>query len=162
MSVTPDPVPFRLPLAGKETIDTSGIRSVSYKVQGLLHLEGDTLAFEWAVDQSTESVGLGGVSTDVEKFDYEELVVPLTWLTEVRLTRFPSRRLKLRARRLDAFDGIPAARPGSISLRVRWRDRHLAAAMVEAIERARVEALAYPETELLADGDTPRGGNDYY
>lgn len=160
MPVTPDPVPFRLRLAGEDTIDTRGIRTVSYKVRGLLHLEGDTLAFEWAVDQSTESVGLGGVSTDVEKFDYEELVVPLTWLTEVRLTRFPSRRLKLRARRLDAFDGIPAARPGSISLRVRWRDRHLARAMVEAIEEARVEALAYPERELLADGDTPAGGVD--
>ena len=31
------------------------------------------------------------------------------------------------------------------------------AAMVEAIEEARVEALAYPEPELLADGDTPAG-----
>ncbi|MEE8361342.1 MAG: hypothetical protein V3R71_04260, partial [Gemmatimonadales bacterium] len=121
MPVAPDPLPFRLRLAGKDTIDAGGIRTVSYKVQGLLHLEGDTLALEWAVDQSTENVGIGGVSTDVEQFDYEELVVPLTWLTEVRLTRFPSRRLKLRARRLDAFDGVPAARPGSISLRVRWR-----------------------------------------
>ncbi len=30
------------------------------------------------------------------------------------------------------------------------------------IEQARVDALAYPERELLADGDTPRGGSDYY
>ncbi len=157
MPVTPEPVPFRLRLAGEDTISPLGVRTVSYKVQGLLHLEGDTLALEWAVDQSTENVGIGGISTDVKKFDYEELVVPLTWLTEVRLTRFPSRRLKLRARRLDAFYGVPTARPGSIALRIRHRDRHLARAMVEAIEEARVEALAYPEPELLADGDTPTG-----
>lgn len=161
MPVTPDPVPFRLRLAGEETLDTRGIRSVSYKVQGLLHLEGDTLALEWAVDQSTESVGLGGVSTDVEKFDYEELVVPLTWLTEVRLTRGPLRRLILRARRLDAFDGVPAARPGTIALRIRRRDRHLAAAMVEAIDDARVQALEYTDPGLLTDGETPRGGTTF-
>ena len=157
MPVTPDPLPFRLSLAGEETLDTRGIRSVSYKVQGLLHLEDDTLALEWAVDQYTESVGLGGVSTGAEKFDYEELVVPLTWLTEVRLTRFPSRRLKLRARRLDAFDGVPSARPGSVSLRIRHRDRHLAAAMVEAIDDARASILSDPDYELLVDGDTPTG-----
>jgi hypothetical protein len=81
----------------------------------------------------------------------------LTWLTEVRLTRFPARRLKLRARRLDAFDGVPAARPGNISLRIRRRDRHLAAAMVEAIEEARASILADPSYELLVDGDTPTG-----
>ncbi len=160
MPMTPEPVPFRLSLAGKDTIDTGGIRSVSYKVQGLLHLEGDTLALEWAVDRSTESVGLKGISTDVEQFDYEELVVPLSWLAEVRLTRGPLRRLILRARRLDAFDSVPAARPGAIALRIRRRDRHLARAMVEAIEEARVEALAYPERELLADGDTPTGDVD--
>ena len=157
MPVTPEPVPFRLPLAGKDTIDAGGIRTVSYKVQGLLHLEGDALALEWAVDQSTENVGIGGISTDVDKFDYEELVVPLTWLAEVRLTRGPLRRLILRARRLDAFDGVPAARPGTIALRIRRRDRHLASAMVEAIEEARADALAYHEHELLMDGDTPTG-----
>ena len=160
MPMTPEPVPFRLSLAGEETLDTRGVRSVSYKVQGLLHLEGDNLALEWAVDQSTESVGLGGVSTNVEQFDYEELVVPLTWLATVRFTRFPLRRLILRARRLDAFDGVPAARPGSIALKIRWRDRHLAAAMVEAIEDARIDALAYAERELLMDGDTTSAGSN--
>ncbi len=161
MPVTPEPVPFRLRLAGEDTIDTRGISTVSYKVQGLLHLEGDTLALEWAVDQSTENVGLEGISTDVKKFDYEELVVPLTWLTEVRLTRFPSRRLKLRARRLDAFDGVPTARPGGLVLRIHHRDRHVARAMIEAIEEARVDALEYTDPGLLGDGETPRRGTTF-
>ena len=97
----------------------------------------------------------------MKKLDYEELVVPLTWLTEVRFTRFPSRRLKLRARRLDAFDGVPTARPGGLVLRIRHRDRHLARAMVEAIEEARVDALEYTDPGLLGDGETPRRGTTF-
>lgn len=163
LSMTPEPLPFRLSLAGEETIDSRGVRSVSYKVQGLLHLEGDTLALEWAVDRSTESVGLGGISTDVKQFEYEELVVPLAWLTEVRLTGGLLRpwRLHLHARRLDAFDGVPAARPGRVTLKIRRRNRQLATAMFEAIEEARAYLLEYTDPGLLTDGETPSGGSTY-
>ena len=152
---TPQPVPFRLSLAGEETLDFRGVRSVGYKVEGLLHLENDSLTLEWAVDKTTENVGLSGVSTDVEKFDYEDLTLHLTWLTEVRLTGgfFRPWRIHLRASRLDAFDGIPAAKPGRISLKIRRRNRHIAAAMVAAIQEAQAEALEYTDPELLAEGE---------
>ena len=154
---TPEPVPFRLGLAGEETLDTRGVRSVSYKVDGVLHLDGDNLTLEWAVDRHTESVGLGGVRTDVEKFDYEDLVVPLSWLMEARLTRFP-RRLRLRAKHLDAFEGVPGERPARLALKIRRRDRHLAAAMVRAINHARLHALEYTDPGMLTDGETPPSG----
>ncbi len=153
---TPEPLPFRLSLAGEETLDSRGVRSVGYKVEGMLHLEGDCLTLEWAVDKTTERVGLGGISTDVEKFDYEELTIHLSWLTEVRLTGgfMRPRRLHLRASRLDAFDGVPAAKPGRIALKIRRRHRHIAAAMVEAIQEAHIDALEYTDPELLPEGDT--------
>ena len=154
-SFPPEPLPFRLGMAGEDTVDSRGARSVSYKVDGMLHLEGDSLTLEWAVDKTTENVGLGGISTDVEKFDYEEITLHLTWLTEARLTGgfMSPRRLRLRARRLDAFDEVPGARPGRIALRIRRRDRHIAAAMVAAIREARIDALEYTDPELLAEGD---------
>ena len=153
---TAEPVPFRLSLAGEDTLDSRGVRSVGFKVEGLLHLEGDSLTLEWAVDRTTERVGLGGVSTDVEKFDYEELTIHLTWLTEVRLTGgfMSPRRLRLRARRLDAFDGVPAAKPGRLALKIRHRDRKIAKAMVIAIEEAQLDALEYTDPDLLLEGDT--------
>jgi len=164
---TPEPVPFRLKLAGEETLDTRGVRSVSYKVDGMLHLDGDNLTLEWAVDRHTESIGLGGVRTDVEKFDYEDLVVPLLWLMEVRLTRFP-RRLRLRAKHLHAFEGVPGEKPGRIALKIKRRDRHLAAAMVRTINQARLHAqentdpaIEYTDPELLTDSDTASGENTY-
>ena len=154
---TPEPVPFRLGLAGEETLDSRGIRSVAYKVDGMLHLDHDNLTLEWAVDRHTESIGLGGVKTDVEKFDYEDLVVPLSWLMEARLTRFP-RRLRLRAKHLDAFEGVPGEKPGRIALKIRRSDRHRAAAMVRAINLARVQALEYTDPGLLVEGETPPSG----
>ena len=62
---------------------------------------------------------------------------------------------------LDAFDGVPTARPGGLVLRIRHRDRHLARAMVEAIEEARVDALEYTDPGLLDDGETPRRGTTF-
>ena len=153
----PEPVPFHLSMSGKDSIDLRGIESVGYKVDGMLHLERGALTFEWAVDRTTETVGFTGIRTDVEKFDYEELVLPLELLAEVRLTGgfFSARRLRFRARRLDSFGGVPAAKPGRLALKIRRRDWRLAHAMVAAIEEALVDnELEYTDPELLPEGDT--------
>ena len=152
----PEPLPFHLGLTGKDTIDIRGIKSVGYKVEGLLHLEHGGLTIEWAVDRTTETVGFGGIRTDVEKFDYEELVVPVSLLAEVRLTGgiMGPRRLRLRARRLDAFGNVPTSKPGRVALKIRRRDRKLARAMVAAIRDVQYDALEYTDPELLLESDT--------
>jgi hypothetical protein len=153
---TPEPLPFYLGMAGKDTIDLRGIKSVGYTVEGLLHLERGAINIEWAVDRTTETVGLGGIRTDVEKFDYEELVVPLSLLAEVRLTGgiMRARRLRLRARRLDAFGGVPAAKPGRLIIKIRRRHWRIAKAMVAAIADAQYEGLEYTDPDALGEGDT--------
>jgi len=122
-------------------LDFHGVRSVSYKVEGLLHLEDNYLVFEWSGTRHEEKVGLDGVKTGTDRLPHDELDVPIIWITEVRLRGgWWAPRLALRARRLDAFDDMPSARPSAISLKIRWRDRYLAREMAVAIELAMAEA----------------------
>ena len=153
-----EPVPFRLSVPGSEILDLRGARSVSYKVEGLLNLDHDMVIVEWTGSESTEQFTFSRVGTDVKLLPFETLEVPVEWIAEARLRRnlFSSPRLELRARRLDAFDVVPSARPGLISLKIRRRDRALAAQMVDAIyqARARVEAqLTSAEDDPTALGE---------
>jgi len=136
-----DPVPFRLPVAGKDLIDLEGVHTTSYRVEGLLHLEDDYLVFQWGGTQHVEDVGLKGVVDEKEKLPNEELDVPVLWISEARLTGgWWAPRLRLRARRLEAFEPIPSARPGTVTLKIRNADRPLARAMIVAIEMALADA----------------------
>lgn len=142
-------LPFHLRVPGEDVVDLQGARSVSYRVEGLLHFVGATLTLEWAGTRTTQRASLTRMGTEVEPLPLELLEVPASWLAEVRLRGgwwLP--RLELRARRLDAFDALPAARPGVASLRVRRRHLALARAMAAAIEAARAEALLAPEATL--------------
>lgn len=153
MDYFPEPVPFRLKMPGKESLDLTGISQVGFKVTGLLHLGQDTLTLEWAIDKTTERIDVKGVTTEVDHMDYEELAVPISWIAEARLTRWPSR-IVLRARRLHAFDGVPAARPGTVSLKIPLRHRKLAAEMVEAIQGALTDVLEYTDPGMLPSGES--------
>jgi hypothetical protein len=42
------PLPFRLKIPGEDTLDWRGARSISYRLDGLLHVVGDVITFEWA------------------------------------------------------------------------------------------------------------------
>jgi hypothetical protein len=161
-----EPLPFRIQVEGEDVIDFGGIRSVSYRVEGLLHLVADALKFEWSAIERTERVSLSRIGTDVDHSPIGTLEVQAGWIAEVRLHGgwwWP--RMAFRARRLDAFQGMPGARPGAITLKIRRRYRKQAKALVAAIEHARVTApLPLPEslTELEGD-DTSRlgdGGSD--
>lgn len=159
--MTVEPVPFHLSLPGSDTLGLSGARSASYRVRGLLHLEGGILTFEWSVLKHVEKVTLSGVEERDEASPPELLDVPASWVGDARLVGgwwWP--RLVLRGRRLDAFDGVPGATPGFVALRVARRDRPLAAAMAAAI----LEVRALPgagSPEALAEGEmTPDRGTD--
>ena len=146
--MTPEPVPFTVPLPGRDGFGLDGIRSVSYRVHGLLHFDGETVTFEWRTARHVEHVSLLGVDVDDDTSEPELLDVPWAWIADARLVRawwLP--RLELRARRLDAFDGVPGAGPGTIGLRVARRHRALAAAMAKALLAPRV---------LLPEATEPR------
>ena len=131
-----EPLPFQLPLPGRDTLGLDGARSESYRVHGLLHCDGETLTFEWSTSAHVENVSLLGVDVDDEVSPAELWDVPVAWIAEVRITGgWWAPRLYLRARRIDAFDGIPGAQPGTITLRFRRRDRAIAAAITQALSQ---------------------------
>jgi len=157
-----EPLPFRLGVPGDDVIDSAGIRSVSYKVEGLLHLVDDTLRFEWTATETTEEVSGSRIGTLVDHSPIGRLDVPASWIAEVRLrwARWLPR-LVFRARRLDAFEGMPSAKRSGLTLKVRRRFRKQAEAMVAAIERANVTTPLPPPDTLpeLERGDVTQLGD---
>ncbi len=157
-----EPLPFRLRIRGKDVIDLKGIRSVSYRVDGLLHLVDDALEFEWTATETTERVGFTGIHTGVDSSPIGRLEVPAGWLAEVRLLWGWWRlRLSFRARRLDAFEGMPGAKGGAVTLRIRRRFRKQAQQLIAAIELARAATpLPLPGTLAELEGsDAPPLGD---
>ncbi|KPJ83296.1 MAG: hypothetical protein AMS18_17610 [Gemmatimonas sp. SG8_17] len=153
-----EPLPFRLRVPGEDVIDFKGIRSVSYRVDGLLHLVDDTLEFEWTATEKTERVSVTGIGTVVDQSPIGRLEVPAGWLAEVELRGWWLPRMRFRARRLDAFQDMPSAKAGVLTLKIRRRFRKQAEALVVAILQARDATplpVLEPPTELDSD-DVPR------
>jgi hypothetical protein len=147
--VAAEPVPFQLALPGRDTLGFEGARSVSYRVQGLLHFEEDAVTFEWSMTRHVEHVSLTRIRVDDEATPPELLDVPVAWIADARVTGgWWAPRLVLRARRLDAFDGVPGAGLGTIALRISRRDRTIAAAMVDALTAVRMIGPAKSPPEL--------------
>ena len=133
-----DPLPFRLRVPGIDKIDLQGIRSISYRVEGLLHFDGKTVLLEWAGTRKTEWVALGSVTDEMDRSPVAKLEVPASAIAGVRLLGgWLAPRLELRARSLEILAGVPGARPGVVRLKIRRRDRKHAGAIVAALERAR-------------------------
>ena len=146
----PRTLPFRLRLPGWDKLDWEGARSVAARVEGRLHLVGAMLVIEWAVTEETQRVALDGILSKVEVLPLETIELPVVELVDLRLVGgWWAPRLELRARRLDAFDGIPTARPGVITLRIRRQGRRLAAEMAAEIERLRTRTMRNGETDPL-------------
>ncbi len=133
-----DPLPFRLRVPGIDKIDLQGVRSISYRVEGLLHFDGKTVLLEWAGTRKTEWVALGSVTDETDRSPVASRELPASAIIKARMFGgWWAPRLELRARSLDVLDGIPGARPGVVRLKIRRRDRKHAAAMVAALEHAR-------------------------
>ena len=135
------PLPFRLKVPGEDTLDLRGARSVSYRLDGLLHVAADLLTFEWAATRRTQRVSITGVKDEVDDSPVGTVEVPRSSIVRAQLRGgWWAPRLQLWARRIDAFDGIPGARPGMLTLRIHRRDRAHAHALAEAIAHAGAEA----------------------
>jgi hypothetical protein len=134
------PLPFRLEIPDDDSLELSGIRSVSYEVEGLLHLDEDALTFEWVARRQIERIGFTGIKKEEDESPVGRARVPLQAITRIRLRGWWwAPRLDLYARRLDAFEEVPTARRGVLTLKIRRPDRGIAAAM--AAEIAHTPAL---------------------
>lgn len=143
-----EPVPFYLPLPGRDTLGLDGAQSISYRVHGMLHLDDDMATFEWITTRHSEQVSFFGVDVDDEETQPELLDLPVSWIAGAALKGAWWRpRLVLRSRRLDAFDGAPGGGRGTITLRIRREDRQVARTMADALADA-------GRTWALGDGDS--------
>lgn len=128
-------VPFRLKLPDDDSLHLSGIRSVSYEVDGLLRLDDESLTLEWVARRKVETVGLTGVKAEMDESPLGREEIPLHLITGARLRGWWwAPRLDLYSRELDAFDRVPSARGSVLTLRLRPQDRRQGLAAVRAIE----------------------------
>jgi hypothetical protein len=128
------PLPFRLEAAGRDSVGFAGIESVSFRVDGLLQVTDEGITLEWTGTRTTDQVSFEKIGTDVEELPLEWVELPFeriagAWL----LGGWWRPRLELRARGFEDFDGVPAARGVTVSLRILRRDRALARALASEI-----------------------------
>jgi hypothetical protein len=105
-------------------------------------VSNEALEFEWVAQRHLDVVGLSGVTDRVEESPIGRVTVAREWITGARVTGWWwSPRLHLFARRIAAFEGIPSARPGVLTLLIGRKDRRLA---TEIARRLVAGALAHP------------------
>jgi len=150
------PLPVRLKLAPTDTVGPTGVESVSYRAEGLLHLMDWGIVLEWSETRTTERVSVERIGTDVEHLPAETVEVPFEQLVEAWVIGgwwWPQ--LELRARELGAFIGVPGVRGVTLRLRIHRRDRSLARAIaIEIRERAAAAELAFEERARLEAHDS--------
>lgn len=145
-----EPVPFQVALPRRDTLGLDGARSVRSRVHGLVHFDGNIVTFEWSTSRRVEQISLTGVGVVDDVTVPDLLDVPAAWIADARLTGgWWAPRLRLRGRRLDAFDGVPGAGQGTLVLLIARRDRVIATAMADALTRARLLGPAESGPELL-------------
>lgn len=130
-----EPLPFRLHPTGRDTVGFEGVKSVSYRLTGLLHLTDTSVTLEWTGTRTTEQVSLDDIGTTVDQLPLEWFELPYQRIARVWVVGGWWRpRLDLRAHRGDDFAGVPATRGVTLSLRIHRRDRALARAIASEIE----------------------------
>lgn len=150
-----EPLPFRLRVPRKNSWTADGPRKVHYNASGILHLEAGILILEWTISERVQQVGILGARDETRDYASEAIEFPVGWIAEVELRGgwwLP--RLRLRARWLQAFEGVPGASPAAITLWIPYRYRRLAPPMAAAIEAGRKD----PTTPLPPDPGTPSQG----
>ena len=143
-----EPIPFTIRQAGEDTLELDGARSVSYRLSGTVTLDGDVVILEWTLSRHVEEVFLISVEIEDAELPAETLALPADRLAGARVVGgWWAPRLVLYARWANAFDDIPGAKRGTVSLRIARRDRPAARALAAALE----------SPELLAAMPTPPG-----
>lgn len=129
-----EPLPFTMGAPGRDTMGLEGIESVSYRVDGLVHVTPEGLTLEWNETRTSERFSLERTGTDVEEYELEPLELPFDHLAGAWVVGgwwWP--RLELRARSLEVFEGVPGARGVTLTLRIKRRDRALARRIAAAL-----------------------------
>lgn len=144
-----NPLPFRLSLPGEDSVKLSGFRSISYNIEGLLHVSDLVVTVEWTGTQTTEQFTFEKVGTDVDKLPIDWVEIPASEISDARVYRYWwSPCLELRSRRLDTFDDIPSARSAILRLKINRRDRAHARDMAIAINEASADAALVDAEEF--------------
>ena len=113
-----------------------GIKSVSYRADGVLQLHDGVLTLEWTETRTTEQVSLERIGTEVDAFPAEWLELPMDRLAGAWVIGGWWRpQLELRARAPEDVESVPAARGITVRLHIHRRDRRLAQAIASEIER---------------------------
>lgn len=147
-----DPLPFRLKSPGWDHAGLGGIESVSYQIDGIMHVDDQAVTLEWTRTRTTEQVSFEKVGTEVDELPLEWLELPYERLAGAWVIGgwwWP--RLELRARGFEDFEGVPAARGVTLRLAIQRRDRALARAIAAEIA---VQVAAATNDRLLGAGDT--------
>lgn len=140
-------LPFRLKVPGKDEIDGLGVTSMSFRVHGYLHLDGDLLVVEWGGTAHVQEVGTA-IRDETEALPDERLEVDVADLLRAELIGGWFRpRLRVQARRIGALASVPTEQLGRVDF---WYDR---AERFTAIEVARAlgEAIAAAESPAFDD-----------
>jgi len=133
-----EPLPFRIRVPKVNRLTMTGSQSIETSVDGLLHLEENVLYVEWLVREKVHRFGFDGVGTEPQEYPAETNDVPAEWLAMVRkVDLVVSTWITFRARRLDAFSGIPTAGAGTLTVRVPFGHHRLIAPFLAALEIAR-------------------------
>lgn len=142
-----NPLPFRVGVPGRDTMDLELIESVSSRIDGLLHLRADGIRLEWQETETREQVSLERVGTDVERYELQPLELPYDRIAGAWVIGgwwWP--RLELRARSFADLEGVPGARGITLMLRIQRRDRALARAVAaELVAQAAAGAAQLPQ-----------------
>ncbi|MEZ4456193.1 MAG: hypothetical protein R2882_06540 [Gemmatimonadales bacterium] len=144
------PLPFRLAVPGIDDVEGLGARSVSIKVEGLAHWDGEQLTLEWVETHHIDEVSIERVRSEVVAQPSLILDVPMDVLASAGLLGGWWRpRVELRARYLSAFANVPGAKPGRLDLRIGYRHRPVARELVALVNAAIAGAPELPPASDL-------------
>lgn len=137
---------FRLKLPGTDTLSGLNAVSTSFRVHGLLWLEGDLLIIQWGGAVRVQDVSPLGLSDTREPLPDERVAVPVHDLHRARVAGGWWRpRLILRAGTPGALGEVPGETAGVVTLWIARADRAAGRALSSAINDA-ISGLLEPTT----------------
>jgi len=136
-------LPFKLKVPGKDEFQGADITSVSYRFHGLLRLDGTDLHIEWAGTAHVDEVGTLNVRSETLPLPSETLDLPVSRLATVEVRGGWLRpRLEITATDLAALAVVPSEAQGRVRFWIARSHRQQAAALADALHRARDAVLA--------------------
>ena len=118
------------------------------RADAILRLEPGGLVLEAEVVHTT-TAGIAGETTDTESLGRHELEIAFDQIVSVTLHgRWWRPKIRIQTNRLQAFEGIPGAGRGLVSLRLKRRNWDLARRLITELEFARADLELWRATKL--------------